>query len=147
MRFTFLLLIIAVALMVACESDQHRLQGTDIPRVPETTVESNTLELHGRRAISGTVRFVGPIYDALERVRWTARGFDLDGWKEVSLTGTPAEANALFVSEWHEPGTERVAKLHIVASHVRGQAILTIEVKPAPEDDKKDGSDAKDSAG
>lgn len=141
MRIMFPLLAAVLVFMTACASTAHRVSGTDVPRVPETEVKSNSLVFSGGRAESGKVEFTGTIYDALERARWTARGFAIDGWTEVSLGGSAAEAKALFTSAWRQPGTERVATLRVIAAQLHGSATITIEVKKISE--VSDGSGAK----
>lgn len=144
MRFAFPLLMTLLVSLVACASQSHRLRGSDLPRVPETQIETNSLEIWQGKARSGEVLFTGPIFDALERARWTARGFRIDGWTEKSLSGTPADATAVFTSSWSEAGTERIATLHILASRVRGSATINVEIKPVSKE--SDASDTKGSA-
>ena len=143
MRNSQLILAGALLSLVACAAPAHRLHGTDLPKVPETTMASNNLELVRGKAFSGDVTFTGTIFDALERARWTARGFEIDGWTEQSLTGSPSKATAIFTMPGTQPGTERVATLDVVASQVRGTAVISIKIKPAP----KTGSTSEGSNG
>ena len=124
-------LLIAVG---ACQTSDHRIAGTNIPGVHglELTSSSNVKQ-SGRHIAFGEFVFKGPIYDALERVRWSARGFELDGWKAVSISGRPDAATGVFTQPWPVPDMERLAKLQIVASKTEGSATLSVTLEKVPE--------------
>lgn len=123
-----------------CQSTEHRISGTDIPKIPELTLVHSETEGERSRVRSAEFRFDGPVFDALERIRWTSTGFEKDGWTLDSITGNAAEAEAIFSMPWHEPGMRRVADLHVIASQVRGKATLLVRVEKAPEEAKEPAS-------
>ena len=112
-----------------CQSRDHLILGTDIPRIPELDLASTQAERERNKVSDAEFIFTGPIFDALERVRWTTRGFKKDGWKRVSIGGNASEANGVFTQPWHAPGMLRMAKLHVVASQVRGTATITVSIE------------------
>lgn len=134
-RPVILLLSLLCGFLSACAGNDHRILGTDLPLVPGTTLTENTLVVRGGRASSGAVTFDGSIFDALERARWTGRGFEKDGWTEASITGTPEAATGVWTQRLPGGERERVATLEITASQVRGVAVITVtdravEAKP-----------------
>ena len=148
-----LVLLALVLVLNGCGGAEHRILGTDIPLVPGTALQSNDFKSSRGRVESGEVEFTGSIFDALERARWTGRGFEKDGWTQESLTGTPEQATAVFTQPLRGSDTERVATLDVVASQVRGVARITISERPIasagskPKDTSKPASSAGDPAG
>ena len=145
MRSGLIIAVLAGSFLASCASKAHRLTGTDLPKVPSTQLVETSLKSVRGRTESGTVVFSGSIFDALERIRWTERGFKTDGWTQRSVTGTPREATAIYTSPWNDE-EERVAVLHVVAAQIRGSATITVNVEPLKEaearlkqDDKGDG--------
>jgi hypothetical protein len=116
--------------MNGCGGPKHRISGTDMPLVPGTAVKTNDLKSSRGLIQSGEVTFTGAIFDALERARWTARGFEKDGWAQQSLTGTPERATAIFTQALPKTDNERVATVNVISSQVRGIATITVEVRP-----------------
>jgi hypothetical protein len=108
------------------------IDGTDIPRVPELTLSSAQVQHERNKVSSAEFTFTGPIFDALERIRWASRGFDKDGWTKVSISGNSSEANAVFSMSWYTPGMERMANLHVVASDTHGTATILVSIEKVP---------------
>ena len=114
----------------ACESASHRITGTDIPGVHGLKlVSSYDVRQSGRHIAFGVFQFEGPIYDALERVRWSARGFRRDEWKTESISGNPNSASGIFTQAWKSPERHRVARLEVTADRVHGVAELTVTLE------------------
>ena len=135
MRIGSICLLGLACLLGACSSPSHRINGTDVPNIPGTKLVQSSFKSSGGSVEAGQATFSGSIYDAMERARWAGRGFLKDGWTEVSLTGTPQEATAIFTAPWPGDGMQRVATLDITASQLRGSATITVKVEPEPAED------------
>ena len=130
MRFTTTALLALVFAMNGCGGAEHRILGTDIPLVPGTALKNKDFTTSRGKVQSGQATFTGSIFDALERARWTARGFEIDGWSQESLTGTPERAVAIFTQAVPRTDKERVATMTVVASQIRGTATITVTERP-----------------
>lgn len=137
--------LVCVFVLWGCEDTRHRISGTDIPGVHGLAIESSdvTWSDQYRGVESGTFELEGAIYDALERIRWSSRGFKKDGWTQVSITGTPDEATGVFRERWHDPGMERIATMHVVAGRTNGHAKLVIRVQKVAPSTDTESSDSK----
>jgi hypothetical protein len=144
MRFVPICLLGLGCLLGACEATSHRIQGTDVPKIPGTTLVQSSFQSSGGRVQAGEATFSGSIYDAMERARWAGRGFKQDGWTRQSLTGSPTKATAVFTAPWTGEGLHRVATLEITASQLRGAATITVTVEPTS--DTKQAEPAKGSS-
>jgi hypothetical protein len=150
MRYTTTALLALVFALNGCGGPEHRILGTDIPLVPGTALKNKDFTTARGKVQSGQATFTGSIFDALERARWTARGFEIDGWTQESLTGTPEQAVAIFTQAVPKTDKERVATMTVVASQVRGTATIVVTdrtVKPpasAPKDTAGSDSSTKD---
>ena len=134
MRFGPIFLTGLVFLATACSTPAHRISGTDVPNIPGTTLVQSSFQSVRGSVEAGEATFSGSIYDALERARWTRRGFLKDGWAEESITGTPLQATAVFTSPWPGKHLRRVAVVDISAAQFRGSATVTVSVEPFPGD-------------
>ena len=149
MRAGLIIAVLAVSFLSSCADMGHRLTGTDIPKVPSAQLVESSLKSVRGRIQSGKVVFSGSIFDALERIRWTERGFKIDGWTQRSVTGTPREATAIYTSPWDE-AEEHVAVLHVVAAQIRGTATITVNLRPIKDveaDLKSDEADGEETDG
>jgi len=128
MRSGLLIVLLHCTFLASCADHSHRVDGTDLPKVPSTKVQATTLKSVQGRTEEGRILFSGSIYDALERIRWTGRGFKADGWTQRAVSGSPREATALFTSPW-SGDEERLAVLHVVADPVHGTATVTVSIE------------------
>ena len=127
----------------ACSGPGKQLGGTDIPVIPELTHVSTTVSNGSTSRIQdGTVVFEGPIYDALERARWSVANFRHSGWVLEAITGTPEQATATFGHDKPSNGIQRVATLDVTADRRKGTAVIHFSTRKVGSDSSssKDGS-------
>ena len=144
-RLTVLSLWLTAVLVAlgGCDSQSHWIGGTDVPKVVGLQLTYSKVEKIKRRISFGEFTFNGPIYDALERVRWTARSFEKDGWTVESISGSPDTATGIFTQPWSVPDMKRLAKLQIVASKTNGSAVLSITIEKVSEQQRDAAPDSK----
>lgn len=134
---------VTVLLLGACSGQAKKLGGTDIPLIPELDHVSTTVSTGSTSRIQdGTVIFEGPIYDALERARWSVSNFRHSGWVLEAITGTPEEATATFGHDKPLNGIQRVATLDVTADRRKGTAVIHFSTRKVGSDSSssKDGS-------
>ena len=135
-------LILVFCIASACNNPHKQIGGSDIPVVPELTHTATTVSSGSHSRIEdGIVTFEGPIYDALERARWSVANFKHNGWVLEAITGTPEKATATFGNAKPSNGVQRVATLVITADRRNGTAVInfsTRKVQPSSADQPKD---------
>ncbi|MAJ47535.1 MAG: hypothetical protein CBC35_09835 [Planctomycetes bacterium TMED75] len=134
-------LVLLASLSAGCGNPHRQVPGTDIPKVPQlelTKIEAT--EGSKSRMIRGKVIFEGPIFDALERIRWSTGNFEHSGWTLESITGTPQKGTGIFFkdSKQDSASIERVATLVVTANRRKGTAVLEFSSRPRPVEKQPD---------
>ena len=134
-RSVFLLLLAFVS--TGCTNPHRQVPGTDIPKVPQLELSKiQTTEGSKSQMTKGEVLFVGPIYDALERIRWSTENFEHSGWTLESITGTPEKATGIFYKNSKDDTAkmQRIATLSVTANRRKGTALVEFSTRPQPAD-------------
>lgn len=114
-----------VAICTGCTNHAKQVAGTDIPVIPQLQLTGTSVESGSRREITiGSARFQGPVYDALERARWSEANFEHLGWTFEKISGTPTQATAIFVKPVKGSDVQRVATLDVTADRRDGTATI-----------------------
>ena len=139
---------VLVATCAGCTNHAKQVAGTDIPVIPQLQHTGTNVESGTRREITdGSASFQGPVYDALERARWSEANFEHLGWTFEKISGTPTQATAIFVKPVKDSDVQRVATLDVTADRRDGTATIHFSTRtpgsgaaPAPGD--PDGTSA-----
>ena len=127
-----LFLLMASLLWVACDSGPKRITGTDLPTMPRVTLSSSDIEdSRNGVAIKGTFVFTGPLYDALERLRWISRSYVSAGWTPEPPAGTPSEASQVFSKPLTKSNLKRSVKITTKASRTMGSVTVDLYSEPS----------------
>ena len=126
-----LFLLMAPLLLVACDSGPKRISGTDLPTMPRVTISSSSIEdTRNGVATKGTFVFAGPVYDALERLRWISRTYVAAGWAPERPEGTPSEASQVFSKPFPKASLKRSVKITTIASRTMGSVTVDLYSEP-----------------
>ena len=123
----------AVFLLLFASNPHRQVPGTDIPKVPQLELSKiQTTEGSKSQMIKGEVLFEGPIYDALERIRWSTENFEHSGWTLESITGTPEKATGIFYKNPKDDTAkmQRIATLSVTANRRKGTALVEFSTRP-----------------
>ncbi|MEC8559720.1 MAG: hypothetical protein VXY94_06550 [Planctomycetota bacterium] len=116
---------ILIAICAGCTNSKKQVAGTDIPVIPQLQHTGTQVVSGSRRAITdGSASFQGPVYDALERARWSEANFEHLGWTFEKISGTPRQATAVFVKPVKDSDVQRVATLDVTADRRDGVATI-----------------------
>ena len=136
------ILAFAVLLCAGCVNQHKQVSGTDIPKIPQLRHTGTNVNSGSARTLTdGSADFEGPIYDALERARWSEGNFEHMGWTLEKVSGTPRNATAIFYKPVKGAAVERIATLDITADRRDGKATIHFSTRPI---DAKAGSPPTD---
>ncbi len=123
---------ILVAICAGCTNSSKQVAGTDIPVIPQLQHTGTNVVSGSRSSITdGSASFQGPVYDALERARWSEANFEHLGWTFEKISGTPRQATAILVKPVKGSDVQRVATLDVTADRRDGTATIHFSTRTA----------------
>ena len=130
-----LLLILPCLHLCSCGTAPKRISGTDLPIIPRVTLSSSQVTASKSSiATDGMFVFTGPVYDALERLRWISRAYVEAGWTPQRSKGTPSKATQVFSKPAKTLDLKRSVTITAVASRTTGSVEVELHSEPlAPE--------------
>ncbi len=118
-------------LQIGCGSTQKRISGTDLPTMPRVSLTSSEVtDSKGGVATAGKFVFAGPVYDALERLRWISRAYVDAGWTPERPEGTPSKASQIFTKPAPKLNLTRSVRITTTASRATGSILAELYSEP-----------------
>ena len=122
-------------LIFGCHAVQPVISGTDLPHIPRVTLSSSEVtESQGGVPTSGRFEFTGPVYDALERLRWISRDYVEDGWTPAPPEGSQARATQIFTKPFKNKPLKRVVTITALASQTDGTVVVELHSEAVASD-------------
>ena len=126
-----LLLLLPFLLVGSCGTAPKRISGTDLPTIPRVTLSSSEVTASKSSiATDGMFVFTGPVYDALERLRWISRAYVEGGWTPERPEGTPSKATQVFSKAARKLDLKRSVTITAVASRTTGTVEVELHSEP-----------------
>ena len=122
-----LFLLLTPLFFLACSIHEPGISGTDLPAIPRVTLDSSDVTgSQGGVPTSGRFEFTGPVYDALERLRWISRAYVEAGWTPESAEGSQAKATQVFTKPLKNKPLKRVVTITALASQTDGSVLVEL---------------------
>lgn len=126
-----LILLFSCLHVVSCGTAPERILGTDLPTIPRVTLTSSQVTASKLSiATDGMFVFTGPVYDALERLRWISRAYVEAGWTPERSEGTPSKATQVFSKPAGKLDLKRSVTITAIASQTTGSVEVKLHSEP-----------------
>lgn len=120
-------LVLLIFISVGCSTASPKISGTDLPVIPRVTLSSSQVtSSQGGVSTAGRFVFTGPVYDALERLRWISRSYVAAGWIPEPPEGSQSKATQVFSQPLKKTQLKRVVTITAVASRSEGSVVVEL---------------------